>query len=102
MLCLKVFFTNLFSFFFPDDQIALLMKQLEEEKSKSADLTKQLDNAESTIKNVRKVFRDDQLNRLQNPSSKGHWDEMTIQNSIQDLVTTMVVHLGISINWFHI
>ena len=76
-----------FSFFIfvPDDQIALLLKQLEEEKSKSVDLKRKLVNAESTIKNVRKIFRDDQLNRLENPESRCHWDDdMSIKNTTQD------------------
>jgi len=66
------------------EQIALLQRLLQEEKSVSADLKRKLGTAESTITNVRKIFRDDQLNRLENPHSRGHWQDMTIQNSIQD------------------
>ena len=70
-----------------DDQakkIIWLEKLLQEQKDKSVEMQQQLDSSNKTLANIKTVFNDDQMYRIDNPNSRKPWLDMTIQNGIQD------------------
>merc|ERR1712008_225158 len=70
-----------------DDQakkIIWLEKLLQEQKDKSVEMQQELDSSNKTLANIKTVFNDDQMYRIDNPNSRKPWLDMTIQNGIQD------------------